>query len=60
MVVKPRTSLNRIVMLAFFAAEHELLRRTRELLDQGRRKVQAEGGANLVPILLFAEIIYEQ
>ena len=46
--------------VAHFAAQHELLGRIGQLLDQGRRNVLAEGTADSAPIRLFAEIIDEQ
>ena len=45
---------------AFFAAQHQLFRRFRQLLDQLRRQVKAEGGADLLALLLLAEIIDER
>jgi hypothetical protein len=44
---------------ALFAAEHEVLGRTRELFHERGGQVEAEGGANLLALLLFLEIIYE-
>ena len=40
--------------LALLAAEHELLRRLRELLDQRRRQILAEGRADLAALRLLA------
>ena len=40
--------------LALLAAEHELFRRLRELLDQGRRQILAEGRADLPALRLLA------
>jgi hypothetical protein len=44
---------------ALFAAEYEFLGRTRKLFYERRGQVEAEGGANLLALLLFLEIIYE-
>src|SRR6516164_1833572 len=44
---------------ALFAAEHELLGRTCELFHERGGQVEAEGGANLLALLLFLEIIHE-
>src|SRR5260221_11331396 len=44
---------------ALFATEHEFLGRTRKLLHEGGGQVEAEGRTNLLPLLLFLEIIYE-
>ena len=41
------------------AAEHELLRRLRELLDEGGRQILAEGRADAPPVLLLAHIADE-
>ena len=57
--VKPRTSLNRMVMSRVFAAEHELVGRLRKLLDQGGREILAEGGADAPAVGLLAEIVDE-
>ena len=40
--------------LALLAAEHELFRRLRQLLDQRRRQILAEGGADLLALRLLA------
>src|SRR5262249_45414691 len=45
--------------LAFFAAEHKLLRRLRELLDKGGSKILAEGVADLAALCLHAVISVE-
>ena len=45
--------------VALLAAEHELFRRLRELLDQGRRKVLAERRADLAPLRLLLDEIGE-
>src|SRR5580704_9929845 len=58
MLVKPRTSLNRMVMRRS-AAQHQLLRRAGELFDHVRRQVIAERGTDLLALLLLAEIIDE-
>ena len=44
----------------FLAAEHQLFRRFRQLLDQRRRQVKAERRADLLALPLFAEIIDER
>ena len=44
---------------ALLAAEHELLRRLRELLDQRRRQVLAERRADLAPLRLLADVVGE-
>ena len=45
--------------VARLAAEHELLRRLRELLDQRRRQILAERRADLTPLRLFLDEIGE-
>ena len=59
MVVKPRTSLNMIVMSRGLAAEDQLFRRLRELLDQGRGEILAERRADLAPLRLLLDEIGE-
>ena len=44
---------------ALLAAQHQLFRRARQLLDHVRRQIIAEGGADLLALLLLAEIIDE-
>ena len=57
--MKPRTSLNMIVMSRCLAAEHELLRRLRQLLHQRRRQILAERRADLAPLRLLLDEIGE-
>ncbi len=45
--------------LALFAAEHELFRRLRELLDQRRRKILAERRPDLPPLRLLLDEVGE-
>ena len=57
--MKPRTSLNMMVISRCFAAEHELLRRLRELLDQSGREILAESRADAPAVRLLAHIADE-
>ena len=59
MVVKPRTSLNRMVMRRSSPPSTSFSGDLRELLDQRRRQIEAEGGADLLALLLLAEIVDE-
>ena len=45
--------------LALLAAEHELLRRLRELLDQRRRQILAERRADLAALRLLVDVVGE-